>query len=410
MKSIQIYRVLGGAALAIGATVALGSDTAFASCTGLSCNYNHLYLTRAVPGSFNIGSQDLDAGLGLVLGGPTSVRPGHLGMYVTPDAGAGTAVTFGVGGYSARTGAVGITDTAGLLPAGSLSATSKETGGSGGISGSYDASNLVGPNQKLIFTGAFNYTSSSVTFGPVLGFGPPSAGSIKSDVYGFAGSALYANNNTYVLVRGSTEFGNNSETNNITVSNGSYNSDGYSIDGRLGHVFILTQQQAVSAAPRYAKAPVVAAAPGYLIGFDLSGHLGYSKDVARGFTDTVNFTFGDEKVESGVTGLRGKLLAQVSDSSGATWFPYISGSVDWRFNYSHTASFPVQVALPIGDTVTFADGTTVVGGQLGLDVRAKNGWTVGVNGFYAHSTSNDTTGGRAYLRIPFGPTAVVARY
>jgi hypothetical protein len=68
------------------------------------------------------------------------------------------------------------------------------------------------------------------------------------------------------------------------------------------------------------------------------------------------------------------------------------------------------VALAGGDTVSFADGTTVVGAQLGLDVRAANGWTVGVNGFYSHSSDTDVTGGRAYVSIPFGPTAVAARY
>jgi hypothetical protein len=46
---------------------------------------------------------------------------------------------------------------------------------------------------------------------------------------------------------------------------------------------------------------------------------------------------------------------------------------------------------------------------VGLDVKAANGWTVGVNGFYAHTSDTEVVGGRAYVRVPFGPT-VVARY
>jgi hypothetical protein len=70
----------------------------------------------------------------------------------------------------------------------------------------------------------------------------------------------------------------------------------------------------------------------------------------------------------------------------------------------------MQVALAGGDAVNFSDGTTFVGAQAGLDVRTRNGWTVGVNGFYSHSSDTDIAGGRAYVKIPFGPAVVAARY
>ena len=141
----------------------------------------------------------------------------------------------------------------------------------------------------------------------------------------------------------------------------------------------------------------------------LSGHLGYASDVARGFTDTSGFTFGDERAKGGETGLLAKLFAAVP-RNGVVWQPYVAGSVDWRFDYSHIASFPTQVALAGGDAVSFSDGTTFVGAQAGFDVRAANGWIVGVNGYYSHSSDTDIAGGRAYVRIPFGPAAGAARY
>ena len=272
-------------------------------------------------------------------------------MYVTPNTGFGNGVTLGAGGYSARSSGVGVTDTAGLLTPGSLSTSSRTSAGSGGIGGSYNASYLVGSNQKLVLNGAFNYTSSNTGFSAA-------SGSINSNTYGFKGSALYSNYATYLVLRGSYEFGNNSEFTAFDASSGNYRSDGYNLDARLGHVFMLfntiiaatPSRMPVKARPRVAER-------GYAIGLDLSGHLGYASNVARGFTDTSGFVFGDERVQGGVTGLRAKLFASVP-RNGVIWQPYISGSVDWRFDYSHIASFPTQVALAGGDAVNFADGTT----------------------------------------------------
>lgn len=327
---------------------------------------------------------------------------GQLGMYVTPDTGLGNGFALGAGGYSARNRGVGVTDTAGLLAPGSLSTSSRTNAGSGGIGGSYDASYLVGSNQKLVLNGAFNYAASNTGFSAA-------SGSIDSNTYGFKGSALYSNYATYLVLSGSYQFGNNNEFFAADASSGRYRSDGYNVDARLGHVFVLFNTIAAVAPSRMPVKAPPKPSDGYAIGLDVSGHLGYASDVARGFTDTSGFTFGDERVQGGETGLRAKLFAAVP-RNGVIWQPYISGSVDWRFDYSHIASFPTQVALAGGDAVTFLDGTTFVGAQVGLDVRAANGWTVGVNGFYSHSFDTDIAGGRAYVRIPFGPATVAARY
>jgi hypothetical protein len=39
-----------------------------------------------------------------------------------------------------------------------------------------------------------------------------------------------------------------------------------------------------------------------------------------------------------------------------------------------------------------------------------NGWIVGANGFYDHSSDTDIIGGKAYVKIPLGPEIVTARY
>jgi hypothetical protein len=320
------------------------------------------------------------------------------------DGGPSGDATLSGGGYSLRNSGASISDTAGLIAPGTQSASFRENGGGGGISGTYDASRFVGSNQHLLFNGAFDYTSSNTSFG-----GVGAGSSINSDNYSFTGSALYTNYNTYLVLKGSYQFGNNSEFNSSDSGTGTYRSDGYDIDATVGHVFWLlnmisqppTSRMAVKAPPK--------PSDGYAIGLDLSGHLGYQSDVARGFTDSSGFVFGDERAQGGETGLKAKLFATVQNY-GVTWQPYVTGSVDWRFNYSHIANYPGQVALASADAVTFDDATTFVGAKLGLDVKMSNGWIVGANGFYEHSSDTEIVGGTAYVKIPFGATAVTARY
>jgi hypothetical protein len=334
---------------------------------------------------------------------PEWYGPGHLGMYVSNG---GADVTASGGGYSLRNGGVSTSDTAGLIAPGTQSASYRENGGGGGVNGTYDASRFVGPNQKLFFYGAFEFTSASTNFG-----GIDAGSSINSDNYKFSGAAVYSNYNTYVMLLTSYQFGNNTEFNSSNGSTGSYRSDGYDIDAAVGHIFWLLNS--ISSPTPSRMAVKVKASPtssdGYAVGLDLSGHLGCQSNVARGFTDSSGFVFGDERAQGGETGLKAELFAHVLNN-GVLWHPYVSGTVDWRFDYSHVAYFTGQLALATGDAVTFSDATTFVGGKLGLDVTMTNGWTVGANGFYEHSSDTEIIGGRAYVKIPLGPAVVTARY
>jgi hypothetical protein len=328
----------------------------------------------------------------------------QLGMYVSSNSGMSGDAGFAGGGYSLRNSGVSITDTAGLIAPGTNSPSYHENGGVGGLSGTYDASRFVGPNQHLFFNGAFNYTNSSTNFG-----GAGAGSSINRENYNFTGTALYSNYSTYVALMGSYQFGNNSEFNSSNSSTGHYNSDGYDIDVRLGHVFWLFNTMSQTPVSRMAVKAPPRTSDGYAIGLDLSGHLGYRSDVARGFTDSAGFVFGNERAQGGETGLEAKLFATVQNY-GVIWQPYVAGTVDWRFGYSHIANFPGQAALATGDALTFDDATTFVGAKAGFDVKMSNGWIVGANGFYDHSSDTDIVGGKAYVKIPFGATDVSARY
>jgi hypothetical protein len=124
---------------------------------------------------------------------------------------------------------------------------------------------------------------------------------------------------------------------------------------------------------------------------------------ANGFTDSSGFVYNAEAVHFGDVGGKVKLLAGVP-SGGLLWMPYIAGTVDQRFGFSHTLAIPDQAALPGGDLVNFAEANTFWGGQLGLDVTGPRGLTVGIQGFYAASTDTNFAGGNAYVRIPLNYT------
>jgi hypothetical protein len=133
-------------------------------------------------------------------------------------------------------------NTAGLIAPGTQSASYRENGGGGGISGTYDASRFVGANQHLLFNGAFDYTNSSTNFG-----GVGAGSSINSNNYSFTGTGLYSNYNTYLALKGSYQFGDNSEFNSSDSSTGSYRSDGYEIDARVGQPHLLAFEYDIAA-------------------------------------------------------------------------------------------------------------------------------------------------------------------
>ena len=87
-----------------------------------------------------------------------------------------------------RNSGVSITDTAGLIAPGTNSPSYHENGGGGGLSGTYDASRFVGPNQHLFFNGAFDYTNSSTNFG-----GVGAGSSINRENYNFTEPRSYSN-------------------------------------------------------------------------------------------------------------------------------------------------------------------------------------------------------------------------
>ena len=82
----------------------------------------------------------------------------------------------------------------------------------------------------------------------------------------------------------------------------------------------------------------------------------------------------------------------------------ISGTVDQLFSYSNTLSIPGQVALPGGDLVSLSQAQTFGGGELGLEARTLNGWTIGAKGFYTASSDTNIAGGSAFVRIPLNYT------
>jgi hypothetical protein len=228
----------------------------------------------------------------------------HLGMYTTSGATGDLAATGGrfvTGGATIRGGGFGVTDTAGALPSGTTMPQFRDSIGSGGLTGGYDATGLFGlsGNQQLVFNGVFDYRHDSASVG--AGAGAADGGSFQTDSYMFRGAVLYRNNTTYFRGAAATSFGSGKETASVDGSSGSFNTRGYFVDGRLGNVFVLLNTTGMPYSPTPSpKAPKPTG--GVVVGLDLSGHLGYADSWIDGFTDTSGFTFGTMERDMATSG------------------------------------------------------------------------------------------------------------
>jgi hypothetical protein len=354
------------------------------------------------------GSKLIPVGADTPPGAINNVIPNHLGMYVSPSgANAFDTPTAWGGGSVTHGSGYGVTDTAGFAPAGTTTPGFTNVAGNGGITGFYNASWLVPTNQSLTFRGAFGYERSNTSLGSVTGLPGSSPGSLLTDSFEFAGSFLYNVDATYFRGAAGVEVGHGSETQTFDGSTGNFNTRGYSIDAKLGHVFVLLNTTGSGRSGILTKAPPKPAA-GYVVGLDASGHLGYNSFKVSTFTDSTGFVFGDDLTHSGDVGAGAKLFAWVP-AYGVVWVPYVSGTLDRLFGFSSTLQIPDQVAFPGGDLISTAVAQTFWGTELGLDVRQANGWTVGVKGFYMASADTNIVGGAAYIKIPFDALPFAAK-
>jgi len=194
-------------------------------------------------------------------------------------------------------------------------------------------------------------------------------------------------------------FGGGDISNNATGGVGHFTHDEAAVGFRLGKVFTLVDTLSARPTALLTKAPPKPVAGGYVIGLDLSGGLGYFNWHDNGYTDSSGTSFGAEQVHYGDLGARAKLFIAFP-RYGYIWMPYVAGTVDQLFGYSHTFAIPAQGGAG-ADTVAFGDATTFWGAEFGVDARAPNGWIIGAKGFYQASADTSIAGGSGYVKIPF---------
>jgi hypothetical protein len=333
----------------------------------------------------------------------------HLGMYTTSNAPDQSGWGAQGGGAVWRFNGGTLSDTAGAVTPGTTGPSIRDTIGSGGLFGTFDASRYFGltGDQSLVLNGVFDYRSDSMSLGaaPALGI-IGNAGSIQSSLYTFAGNALYRSGTAYVIGSAGYRFGHANETDNVTPATGGFGVHGYFVDARFGKVFELLNTSTAIPAALPTKAPPKATG-GIGLALDLSGHIGYAQMTSDGFTDSSGFIFGTGQVQQGDVGGRARLIAFVP-GNGWVWMPYVSGTVDQLFAVSDTLTVPSQPAIPGGDVLSLQVAKTFLGSELGLDVRSPYGPIVGVKGFYEASADTNVAGGAAFVKIPLNYTPKAA--
>jgi hypothetical protein len=331
-----------------------------------------------------------------LLGGPVRVR-----LYGN-EGGAGNA---GFGIASTRSSGYHTVDTAGLIPSGSLTPSSRSLDSTGGVNITVDGSRLFSFNfdHRLLFGLTGDYRRNTTDYGASpFSAVVPIAGSLRRDTYGVLGSVEYAVNNAYLRAWTGFDWSHGSLTDNTistgaqtvgTSAQGSFNGRGYSFDLTVGNWFPLfgtympnpmkTRQQAIG---------------GYMLYLDVSGHGGYRREHDNGFADSIGFLYGDERLSYGYVGGRIRLIDLIR-WRGWTWLPYIGVNLDRQVGYSHTYDIPAQTGVP-ADTFYFGQSRTFWTGEMGLDVLTYGSARVGMKTFYTASADTHAVGGTLFLKVP----------
>ena len=339
----------------------------------------------------------------------------HLGMYAPSDYSgqSGSSLATWGGAFDITSGGYLEKTSIGPVTTVTKSPSFRDTLVYGGIYGIYDASRFVPTNQSLSFFGTVNIAQDNLTFGP----GPlpgeaVSVGSDKVNLDFVAGSVRWSIDNLYFKGLGMAIYGKGTQFSAFDNGFGRYTTRAYAVDATIGDIFVLyNSKRGTPAAPLPTKAPPQQGDIGYMLGLDLSGHVGYADiDFFNGYTDSAGVIWGNFEGTFPMLGAAAKLFATIPGGK-FQWMPYVRGALDDYPGISFTLAFPSQPAFPIGDLQTFLPASTFWTGELGLDVQNDAGVTVGIKGFYMASSDTVIKYVGASVKIPldFAPR-VAARY
>jgi hypothetical protein len=329
---------------------------------------------------------------------------GHLGMYVPSNVpgqpGSSDAWAIWGGGFYA-TGGPYLERS--LVKGFTKSPSQRSTFSFGGIYGVYDASRFLPADQTLTLWGSLNIGQDNLVFGPLPGRSV-SAGYDKFDhLYILSGYAKWTVGNAYLQGLGIGIFADGTQFSSDTGGLGSFTARDYGFDAKFGYVFVLYDGSTVSrsaAFPTKAPSRRTSGDNGYLVGLDLSGHVGYNDFLINGFTDSAGLIWGNTEAKFGIVGATAKLFATIPVDR-FQWKPYASVAVDEYPGLQIDRFFPSQRLLPTGDVRTIFLAQTFWTGELGLDAQNDAGWTVGIKGLYMASSDTIVRYAGGFLRIPF---------
>lgn len=331
--------------------------------------------------------------------------PQRLGMELGPA----RFDIFAIGeGAVANSDGFAVKDVAGLVKPGALTPSSRSKVLGVGIKGSIDLArglNFDG-DQTLLANGFVSYSrveSKSGSTAELAALGLINTSSADADNGMVGGDVRYGYKGMYVQAGGAYGFGKLKTTNTIDDSRGSFNVHSYGVDVRLGKIFPLAWGLLGSTVePRFGAKELPPPAGAYVIGLDLSGHVGHTGIRTNEFIDSTGLAVGASETRYETVGGRAELFSTLVYEN-VLWSPFVAIKVDQRFDFSSKATMPVQPQLPSGDVYYFSPANTFWGPEVGLTIAGQQWWSVQARGFYLASADANVAGGSVQLRIPFNP-------
>jgi hypothetical protein len=329
-------------------------------------------------------------GGGVYLGGPRDDKP--LEMHLMPGmtfassqpdqfTGTGDNILGSATVFRGSNSGVGYTDSTGA----SGQATGYKISGSligGGAS--IETRKLFGlsAGQSLILGADVNYLDSTMKYDLDLG-------SVRSQSYGADLYARYFSREFYWKAMLDFDWGTNHLTDNSSGSpiGSSYGSNGIGGDFRIGKIIPLWGNGSQGSLKDGGSPPTESLLA------NISGHIGYTRDVADGFTDSTGTVYGDETERYWIGGGRIKLTYYRPDGN-ILWAPFVAGTIDRQFNYSHTA-------VVAENQYNLAQEGTIFGAEVGVKATTRNGTAFGLTGFTERSANQNSTGLNLSAKVPF---------
>ncbi len=199
-------------------------------------------------------------------------------------------------------------------------------------------------------------------------------------------------------IGGTTAFSSGRATESSAAGSGSFSTQGYALDGAVGHIFPVwngfTPENMARNDRRFTDR-------WWSVMLDVGAHIGYANQSSGTLADSSGFTISGGNAHYTDAGVSARLFGLYRYQDAGFVEPYVKVSYDNYFDFSNSIAFPAQGGLPADQVVFFNNPQNVERFETGVSFSANKGISLSANGYYSIFNGGTNFGSRLSLTIPF---------